>query len=77
MKGDANVYDKDFIKTELGIHIFGVYALKFIKHSYKIKNILLCNIMGKKTGIDNILFAQWQYGKDGAVHCRGVEKRGC
>jgi len=65
MKGDANVYDKDFIKTELGIHIFGVYALKFIQHSYKMRNILLRNLMGKITGIDKIRllanYSWWNY----------------
>ena len=54
MKGDANAYDKEFIKTQLGVHIFGVNALKFIKQSYKIRNILLLNIMGKIKGTDNI-----------------------
>ena len=64
MKGHANVYDKEFIKSNLGrlTHIFGVHALKCIKHSYNIRNILMLSISGKIKGTDNILgLAYWCY----------------
>jgi len=64
MKGHANAYDKEFIKSQLGVltHIFGVHAVKCIKHSYNIRNILMLSISGKIKGTDNMLgLANWCY----------------
>jgi hypothetical protein len=61
MKGDADAYDKECIKG-LGCHVFGVRAVKFLKHSYNIRNILMYNILDKIRGTDTIYYlAFWCY----------------
>jgi hypothetical protein len=61
MKGDADAYDKECIKG-LGCHVFGVRAVKFLKHSYNIRNILKYKILDKIRGTDTINYlAYWCY----------------
>jgi len=72
MKGDATYYDEEFIRYNMGgtrglITIFGLHALKWLKHSYNIRNILMFSIMDRITGSyyllsesDNCWFMYWE-----------------
>jgi hypothetical protein len=63
MKGDANAYSKEYTLV-LGheLYIFGVHALKFLKHSYNIRNILMLTISDKIRGTSYIYeSAYWCY----------------
>jgi hypothetical protein len=61
MKGDADAYDKEFKKFGSPIHLLGIHAVKFIKHSYNIKNKIKLTIGDKIIGTDSRLALAGDY----------------
>jgi hypothetical protein len=64
-KGDADAFDKEFHGVGSPIHIFGVRAVKFIKHSYNMRNKIILTISDKIRGTDTRLtladYCWWMY----------------
>jgi outer membrane protein assembly factor BamB len=58
MKGDADAYDKEFPKFGSPIHLLGVHAVKFMKHSYNIRNKIMMTISDKIKRSDSRLLAE-------------------
>ena len=65
MKGDANAFDKDCNRSGGPFYIFGVHAIKFIKHSYNMRNKIMLTISDTIRGTDTRLtladYYWWMY----------------